>query len=369
MKADLHVHSKFSKRPSQWILQKLSCPESFTEPLQLYRLARDRGMSLVTITDHNTIAGALEIVHLPNTFISEEITTYFPKDGCKIHVLAYDINEKQHNDIQKVRENIFDLAGYLQQERIVHALAHPLYSVNDRLTADHFEELLLLFKNFELNGARSEAQNECLKHIISFLTPQEIGRLAEKHQIEPGFPEPWKKNLTGGSDDHSSLNIARRFTRVEHARNVGDFLRGIGEHQTTVCGQPATPQTLSHNLYGIAYQFYKYKLNFGRHVHKDIFLRFLDRFLQVSQEKEESVLSKLYCIWNYRRRPYKTTNRSIPFQQLLQLESQELIWNDPELMEMVRDQATGISKILKEPGLSSSTKYPIKYFCTLATTC
>lgn len=336
MEADLHVHSKFSKRPSQWILQKLSCPESFTEPLQLYNLARERGMSLVTITDHNTIEGALAIAHLPNTFISEEITTYFPEDGCKIHVLAYDINEAQHQDIQKVRENIFDLAGYLQQQGIVHVLAHPLYSVNDRLTPDHFEKLLLLFKNFELNGARDETQNVCLKHIISFLTPEEIDRLREKHQIEPGFPKPWKKNLTGGSDDHSSLNIARRFTRVENARNVDEFLRGIGNHKTTVYGQPATPQTLSHNLYGIAYQFYKYKLNLGRHVHKDIFLRFLDRFLQVSQEKEEGVLSKLYCIWNYRRRPRKSANPSISFQQLLQVESQELIWNDPELMEMVR---------------------------------
>ena len=55
MKIDLHVHSGFSRRPSQWVLQKIGCPESFIEPLQIYRIARKRGMSLVTITDHNTI--------------------------------------------------------------------------------------------------------------------------------------------------------------------------------------------------------------------------------------------------------------------------------------------------------------------------
>lgn len=336
MKADLHVHSKFSKRPSQWILQKLSCPESFTEPLQLFKLAKARGMSLVTITDHNTIGGALEIAHLPDTFISEEITTYFPEDGCKIHVLAYDIDEGRHSDIQKVRENIFDLVPYLQQEKIVHVLAHPLYSINDRLTADHFEHLLLLFKNFELNGARDEIQNECLRHILFRLTPAEIDRLIDKHGIEPGFPEPWMKNLTGGSDDHSSLNIARRYTHVAKAKNAQDFLRGIDAHRSKVVGRPATPQTLAHNLYGIAYQFYKHKMSLSRHVPKDIFLRFLDRCLQVSREKEEGMLSKLYCIWNYRRRPRRATNRSISFQQLLRLESQELIWNDPQLMEMAK---------------------------------
>ena len=52
MKIDLHLHSKFSTRPSQWVLQKLNCPESFTEPLRIYEEARRKGMGLVTITDH-----------------------------------------------------------------------------------------------------------------------------------------------------------------------------------------------------------------------------------------------------------------------------------------------------------------------------
>ena len=50
----------FSKRPSQWVLQKLGCPESFTEPLKLYSTAKKKGMTHVTITDHNTISGALQ---------------------------------------------------------------------------------------------------------------------------------------------------------------------------------------------------------------------------------------------------------------------------------------------------------------------
>ena len=91
MKIDPHVHSRHSTRPSQWVLQKIGCPESFTAPSAIYRIARERGMDMVTIADHNTIAGALEIAHLPDTFVSVEITTSFPEDGCKAHVLALDI--------------------------------------------------------------------------------------------------------------------------------------------------------------------------------------------------------------------------------------------------------------------------------------
>jgi len=170
MQADLHVHSRYSTRPSQWFLQKIGCPESFTEPLHLYHIARRRGMTLVTITDHNKIDGALEIAHLPGTFIGEEVTSYFPEDGCKVHVLVYHITEAQHVDIQKLRASIYDLVGYLQQADITCALAHPFYSVNDRLTATHFEKLLLLFRNLELNGDSSPDSNRCLEDLVARMT-------------------------------------------------------------------------------------------------------------------------------------------------------------------------------------------------------
>ena len=147
IRVDLHVHSKYSTRPSQWFLQKLGCPESFTEPLMLYQIAKQKGMSLITITDHNVIDGALEIAYLPDTFISEEITTYFSKDRCKIHVIALNITEKHHQDFQHIRQNLFELIDYLHQEHIHYILAHPFYSLNERLSMTHFEKRLLLFNS------------------------------------------------------------------------------------------------------------------------------------------------------------------------------------------------------------------------------
>jgi glycosyltransferase involved in cell wall biosynthesis len=154
-KADLHVHSKASNRPTEWVLRQFGAPESFTEPREVYRLCRERGMDFVTLSDHDTIAGALEIAHLPGTFLSEEVTVEFPEDGCEIHCLVIGISEVQHCDIQELRRNVYELRDYLEERGIVHSVAHPLFRVNDMLTLDQVEKLLVLFNRFEgLNDPR-----------------------------------------------------------------------------------------------------------------------------------------------------------------------------------------------------------------------
>jgi glycosyltransferase involved in cell wall biosynthesis len=332
VRIDLHVHSKFSKRPSQWVLQKLGCPESFTEPRQVYDIARERAMDLVTITDHNTIDGALEIAHLPGTFVSEEVTAYFPDNGCKVHVLVYDIDDGHHVEIQKIRENLFDLVAYLRREGIVHILAHPLYSVNDRLTHDHFEKLLLLFRNFEMNGARDDRQSHCLQRVLAGLTPEVMERLSEKHGIVPDGPEPWRKNLTGGSDDHSGLNIARTHTVVPGTPSVTALLSAIDRGSGRVVRQSATPLTLAHNLYGIAYQFYRNKFNLGRYANRDVLMRFLDRSLSPVSETDTGLISKLYFMWSHRKPPRVETDVNQSLMDAIRQETRNLIHENPALL-------------------------------------
>ncbi len=331
-KIDLHVHSRFSKRPSQWVLQKLGCPESFTEPQQVYDIAKKRSMDLVTITDHNTIAGALEIAHLPGTFVSEEVTSYFTNNGCKVHVLVYDIDETHHGEIRKLRENIHDLTAYLQGEGIFHILAHPLYSVNDRLTMDHFEQLLLLFQNFEMNGARDDRQSQCLQQVLAALTPEIMERLADKHGIVPAFPEPWRKNLTGGSDDHSGLNISRTHTVVPGPATVENLLAAVAGGRARVVRQSATPLTLAHNLYGIAYQFYRNKFDLGRYANRDVLMRFLDRSLSPASETDSGLFSKLYFMWSYRKPPKVETSIPQNLMDAIRQETRNLIHENPSLL-------------------------------------
>ena len=330
MRIDVHVHSKYSKRPSQWILKKLGCPESFTEPLRLYQIAKSLGMTHVTISDHNTIDGALEIAHLPDTYISEEITTYFPDNHCKVHVLALNITEVQHQEIQKVRENIFDLARFLWQENILSIVAHPMYAINDRLTGDHFEKMLLLFKNFELNGARNPRENQSIREVTGHLTPDDIERLANTHDLAPLCDKAWEKRLWGGSDDHSSLNIARTYTCIEGVDTPQALSADLKTIETEVVSQSATPLTMGHNLYGIAYQYYRSKFNLERYADKDVLMRFLDRNLQVDDNIQPGLLSRLYLLWQHRKEKRAKIPVSDSLMTLLRHETRQLINEDPE---------------------------------------
>ena len=117
--------------------------------------------------------GAIEIAHLPNTFISTEATAYFPEDGCKIHVVVLDITEKIFGNIMYLRKNIYDLVAYLQEEDITHFLAHPLYELNEKLSVGTIEKLLLLFESFEVrNGSRARRYNQLMENILSSLTKE-----------------------------------------------------------------------------------------------------------------------------------------------------------------------------------------------------
>ncbi len=171
--------------------------------------------------------------------------------------------------------------AYLRENGIIHALAHPLYSVNRKLTAEHFEKCLLLFRNFELNGARSEDQNRCLQRMLSMLTENTIEQLSEKHRITPLFNLPWRKNLIAGSDDHSSLTVAASYTEVGRDGKAEDLLRAIEENQATVWGCGSTPKALARNLYSVAYQFYEHKFDLREYVQNEPVLTFLDGFLSV----------------------------------------------------------------------------------------
>jgi glycosyltransferase involved in cell wall biosynthesis len=297
-KADMHVHSKFSSRPSQWILQKLGCPESFTEPACIYERATSAGMDYVTITDHNVIEGGLEIAHLPGVFLSEEVTTYFPEDRCKLHVLVYGISETQHGEIQRLRENVFDLCGYLRREGLVHALAHPLFAVNDKLSVDHFEQALLLFDIFELNGCRDNMQNQVLESILADLDRVTMEVLADRHDLEPLGSMPWQKGLIGGSDDHSGLNIASMHT-LAAAENLRDFLGAVEARRARPTGRTATGHALARNLYAIAYQYYRARTK--RTHSKMLCMQFADHMLGAGHNPGDGILARLHTAIGTRR--------------------------------------------------------------------
>ena len=77
MRCDLHVHSKCSGLVNLPVLRRFG-RECYSEPQAVYEQARRRGMDLVTLTDHDTIDGALALASLPGTFMSVELTCALP---------------------------------------------------------------------------------------------------------------------------------------------------------------------------------------------------------------------------------------------------------------------------------------------------
>src|SRR6266404_481462 len=249
-KCDLHIHSRFSARSEEWLFRRFDFPDSYSDPRELHRQLLEREMDFVTITDHDTIDGCLEIRDLPNTFISEQVTTYFPQDPCKIHILVWGINEKQHDDIVIIRDNIFALQKYLQGANIAHAVAHPLYSINGKLEASHLERLILLFKHFEgINGLRDALLSELAQQLFGSLSPEKIEELAKKHNLAPTHEQAWKKILVGGSDDHGGQFIASAFTETPRADSTDKFLEQIRAAKCQAHGHGGTPLALSHGFY------------------------------------------------------------------------------------------------------------------------
>jgi glycosyltransferase involved in cell wall biosynthesis len=249
-RCDLHIHSRHSARSEEWLFRRFDFPDSYSDPKQLYEQLLKRGMDYVTITDHDSINGCLEIAHLPRTFIGEQVTTYFPQGGCKLHILVWGISEQQHREIESVRENIFDLQSYLQSAQIAHAVAHPLYSVNGKLEPTHLEQLILLFKHFEaINGLRDALLSDLTQTLLKQLTPEKIDALANRNSLAPTHPEPWKKILVGGSDDHGGRFVASAFTETPAADSAEKFLELVRKGDCTACGQGGTPLILSHGFY------------------------------------------------------------------------------------------------------------------------
>src|SRR3989440_3090405 len=249
-KCDLHIHSRWSARSEEWLFRRLDFPDSYSDPRELHRQLIERGMDFVTITDHDTIDGCLQIRDLPNTFISEQVTTYFPQEPCKVHILVWGITEKQHDDIVIIRDNIFALQRYLQSGKIAHAVAHPLYSVNGKLESSHLERLILLFKHFEgVNGLRDALLSELVQELFDSLTPEKIEKFAERHNLEPTHREPWKKILLGGSDDHGGQFIASAFTETPAADSAETFLAHVRSGACEARGEGGTPLALSHGFY------------------------------------------------------------------------------------------------------------------------
>jgi len=257
-RVDLHVHSRFSAHATDWLLRKFDFPASTSEPLELYSKLRAAGMDLVTLTDQDSIEGCLEIADQPGVFIGEQVTALFPEDECRIHMLVWGHSESQHEEIQQVRENIYELQQYLVENSLTHAVAHPLQSPDTKFSVAHMQKLVLLFRHFEtVNGRYHQRLGQWVEYALSRLTADRIAHFAEATGIAPTHEEAWKKVFVGGSDDHGGVALGRAWTEAEGPPDPASFLERVRGGNCVACGKGGNPIIMAHGDYQTAYTYIK----------------------------------------------------------------------------------------------------------------
>jgi glycosyltransferase involved in cell wall biosynthesis/predicted metal-dependent phosphoesterase TrpH len=230
-RVDLHCHSTASAVSRLGVQRALGLPECATPPHEVYSLAKRRGMDFVTITDHDTIDGALAIDDLPDTFISEELTAAFHGEPQAVHVLCFGITPADHEWLQDHARDVEACAEYLDARGIVSALAHPFYSVRAPLTSRHRRRLAELFPIWETrNGARARELN----------MPAAI------------YVETQGGIAIGGSDDHAGIDIGRTFTRAPAAESPADFLEHLHAGRVAPGGEQGSAEKWSHSAMALA---------------------------------------------------------------------------------------------------------------------
>ncbi|MBO9532237.1 MAG: glycosyltransferase [Solirubrobacteraceae bacterium] len=231
-RADLHCHSTASEVSKLGVQRALGLPECATPPEEVYALAKARGMDFVTITDHDTIDGAIEIAEkYDDAFISEELTAWFRGEPQAVHVLCYGITPDDHARLQELSGDVEACAEYLHEHEITTALAHPFYAVEAPLLPRHRRRLAQLFPIWEVrNGSRAPELN----------APAKI------------YVDTHGGTGVAGTDDHAGIDIGRTWTQTPQAATWQEFLGHIKNGETTIGGSQGSTAKWAHAAMALA---------------------------------------------------------------------------------------------------------------------
>jgi glycosyltransferase involved in cell wall biosynthesis/predicted metal-dependent phosphoesterase TrpH len=185
----------------------------------------------VTITDHDTIGGVLEIADRPDVFVSEELTARFRGEPQAVHVLCYGITPDDHEWLQAHADDVEVVASYLHEHEITCALAHPFYAVEAPLAPRHRRRLAQLFGIWEVrNGSRAPELNHPAAIYVE--THGGIG--------------------VGGSDDHAGVDIGRTWSETPHAHTPHEFLAHIRSGSVSAHGAQGSAAKWAHAAMALA---------------------------------------------------------------------------------------------------------------------
>jgi len=214
------------------------CRESYNAPDEVYARCKELGMSIVTLTDHDSIDAAegLRRRHA-DFFISEEATCRMPS-GTEVHIGIYNISERDHGEIQRRRNDFVSLLMYLTEQKLFFSVNHAFSGLTGRRDADDFHWFASYVPAFETrNGQMWPEAN------------RQAARLAGK----------LGKIGIGGSDSHTIAGVGLTYTEVSGARTVDEYFAGLRAKRGRVRGAQGSYTKLTADVYRIGQAMFQEK--------------------------------------------------------------------------------------------------------------
>ena len=257
-------------------------------------MAKRAGMDFVTLTDHETIEGALTLTHHRDFFIGEEVSALFPEDDVYADVLVYGLDADSHGEIQSRRGNIYDLVDYLRETGLVHVLAHPIYGMPKPVDKNQVEKRLVLFGLWEfINGSRPTEQNRLAREITIRVDAADLRQLAARH----GLPLPPHRFVagTGGSDDHGGIYGGHTYTIAPNLNSPKEFLAALAAGEVRSAGRDGSVGKMVHTGCKIAASAIKEGRDLESSLLKDLTLNIpmLRNFIPHSADSTNKLLGRV----------------------------------------------------------------------------
>jgi predicted metal-dependent phosphoesterase TrpH len=205
------------------------CRESYNDPTEVYERLKHLGMSIVTITDHDSIDAVEVLRRYPDFFLSEEVTVKMPS-GTQMHLGVYGISERDHAEIQRRRNDFIALLMYLTERKLFFSVNHVFSGLTGRRNEEDFRWFASYVPAFEIrNGQMWPSANS------------EAQRLAKR----------LGKVGIAGSDSHTIAGVGRTYTEVAGARTAEEFLAGLRAGRGLIGGVHGSYAKLTADVYRI----------------------------------------------------------------------------------------------------------------------
>lgn len=229
MRCDLHVHSTASGMCNTPGLNRVS-RESYNDPEEVYARCKQLGMTVVTVTDHDSIEAVEVLRRYPDFFLSEEATVRMPS-GTELHLGVYGLSERDHLEVQRCRNDFISLIMYLTERKLFFSVNHVFSGLTGRREEEDFRWFASYVPAYETrNGQMCAKANAGAERLA-----KRLGKIA-----------------IAGSDSHTIAGVAQTYTEVPRARTVDEFLSGLRAGRSVIHGVHGSYAKLTADVFRIA---------------------------------------------------------------------------------------------------------------------